>query len=170
MTAAIAQLWTGHQSLFKSPIKLLQSSGWRQTSLRREHNNSFDSSTSQITSETLSTEPGRSRANGTARTMGIFHQLPSSVSSLSHSWREQVYYYYYYLGAAVICFLINTGGEYEDALGVVVTPAGFAHFPALQQLRAHQAGMCQSKGKGFLHRERSRISEILHLSGLSFCC
>lgn len=62
--------------------------------------------------------------------MVILHQMASLVSSLSHSWREQVYYY---LGAIVIYFLINTGAAYENALTVLVTPAGFAHLPGLHQ-------------------------------------
>lgn len=52
MTVAIAHLWADHQNHFKAPIKLLQSSGKRKTFLRKKHNNSFDSSTAQITSET----------------------------------------------------------------------------------------------------------------------
>lgn len=57
LPVAIAHLWTDHQKSFKGPIKLLQSSGRRKTFLRRKHNSSFVSSTSQITSETPSKEP-----------------------------------------------------------------------------------------------------------------
>lgn len=53
MTVAIAHLWADHQNHFTAPIKLLQSSGKRKTFLRKKlDNNSFDSSTAQITSET----------------------------------------------------------------------------------------------------------------------
>lgn len=56
MPVAIAHLWTDHQKTFKTPIKPMQSFGRRKTFLRRKHNSSFVSSTSQITSETLSKE------------------------------------------------------------------------------------------------------------------
>lgn len=148
-TVAIAHLWTDHQNPFKVPIKLLQSSGRRKTVLRKKHNNSFDSSTSQITSER-----GKSRANGTGGIMGILLQRAPAVSSLSHSCREQVYDD---LGAAVFYFLINKGAAYENSL-VLVSPAGSARLPGPQRAQGSPGcpvpgtGMLQNKGegKGFL--------------------
>lgn len=60
-SAVIAPLRTDNQNPFRTPIKLLQSSGTGKTFPRKKHSNSFDSSTSQITSEALSKEQGQSR-------------------------------------------------------------------------------------------------------------
>lgn len=79
--------------------------------------------------------------------MGILHQLASLVSSLPHSWREQVYHY---LGATVIYLLINTA--YENTLSVVATPAGFAHLPGSGHARLPRASRWdaveQGRGEG----------------------
>lgn len=151
-TAAIAPLRTDNQNPFRTPIKLLQSSGTGKTFPRKKHNNSFDSSTSQITSEALSKEQGQSRRWWDRKDNGKL-ALSGLLGVLFTTQLERAF-----LGATAIYFLINTGAAYENTLAVLVTPAGFVHLPGPQQAQGTPgchvpaAGMLQRKGegKGFL--------------------